>query len=364
MKKFSIAAFSALALLASSTPVYAAANYAAAKAACEFLASAPEQHKVVRGDTLWGIASRFLQNPWCWPKVWDSNRDQIRNPHWIYPGQTIYFDRTTGRLRINGERESGSAQPISTLQLSPNVVEQELETQPIPSIASNDIEPFLLRSLIVNDDELRDAPYIVASREGRVYLGKDDKAYVRGDLKGATVFHAFRRSNQVLRDPSDNRVLGYEATYLGTLQLERRAKSADEAHSFIVTNSKEEISIGDRLVPAPTQSLLSYVPHAPDPSLVARVVSVYGGVAQAGQNQIVVINKGKQNGLDPGSVLSLYRFGRVAVDLASPFPSTVKLPDEQYGVLFVFRTFEKASYGLIMEVQEPVQIGDVARSPE
>ncbi|MGH8807002.1 MAG: LysM peptidoglycan-binding domain-containing protein [Noviherbaspirillum sp.] len=374
MKKFSTAVLLlALASVASTT----AASYAeAAKSPrCAFLPNAPDQHTVVRGDTLWDISGKFLAHAWCWPQVWGMNREQIRDPHWIYPGQVIYLDRAAGRLRL-GSHVGGSgadgAGGVRTVRLAPQLRTEGLGQQAVTAIPSNVIEPFLSQPLIVEESELRDAPRIVATQEGRVMLGKDDKAYVRGDLKAGTSFQVFRPGIP-LKDPVSNAVIGYEAAYLGTIKLDRPARTADEAHVFNVVNIKQEMAVGDRLLPVPPTPILNYVPHPPEAPVDARIVSVYGGVSQAGQNQIVAINRGRKDGLDLGTVLELYRFGPIVSDRTdnSSFwafgqfgRKKVKLPDTLYGSLFIFRVFEGISYGLVMQVSDTVQIGDVAKSPE
>jgi hypothetical protein len=366
MKKFSTAGF-ILAFASSLAPMTAAAQAAALEATpkaavpkaakCEFLANAPDQHKVVRGDTLWGIAGKFLQHPWCWPQVWDLNREQIKNPHWIYPGQIVYFDRVAGRLRLG--KPAGSS---SDVRLSPQVRVEGLDQDGIPTIPTSAIEPFLSQPLAVDEATLAGSPRIVAVQEGRVYVGKNDKTYVRGDLKGGTTFQVFRPGKPLI-DPDTKATLAYEATYLGTIKLDRAAKAEDEAHRFIVATSKEEMGIGDRMVPVPPTPIMNYAPHAPIVPVAARVMGVYGGVSQAGQNQIVSINRGSKDGVDVGSVLTLYRFGITIADRTDD-KKPVKLPDEQYGTLFVFRVFNSVSYALVMQVTDVVQIGDVAKSPE
>jgi nucleoid-associated protein YgaU len=334
----------------------------ASAARCEFLANAPDQHPVVRGDTLWGISGKFLQHPWCWPQVWGLNRAQISNPHWIYPGQIVYFDRAGGRLRLGTPTGSDQTGGITDLRLSQRVRIERLDQDAIPAIPSSAIEPFLSQPLIVEENELNNTPRIVAAQEGHVFLAKNDKAYVRGDLQGGTSFQAFR-PGKPLRDPETKGIIGYEAAYLGTLKLDRAAAAENEAHRFIVTTSKEEMGVGDRLLMVPPTPIVNYMPHAPEKPVLARVVSVYGGVNQAGQNSVVTVNRGKNDGLDVGTVLTLYRFGLVIADRTDG-KKPVKLPDEKYGTLFIFRTFNNISYGLVMQVTEAVQIGDVATSPE
>lgn len=362
MKKFSTAAL-IFAFASASASLSASAADAAKTSRCAFLPNAPDQHTVVRGDTLWGISGRFLQNPWCWPQVWGLNRDQIRNPHWIYPGQIVYFDRATGRLRLGGpggeQRQAGG---LPTVRLSPRVRTEGIDQDAITSIPSNIIEPFLSQPLVIEENMLKDAPRIVSTGDGRVNLGKNDTAFVRGDLKDGTSFQAFRVGTP-LKDPVTKEVLGHEAVYLGTVKLRRAAQADNEAHAFGVVSAKQEMGVGDRLMPVPPTPIVNYVPHPPEKPIDARIVSVYGGVSQAGQNQIVTINRGKSHGIDPGTVLQLSRLGQTIADRTDG-KNPVKLPDSEYGTLFIFRVFDNVSYGLVMQVTDSVQIGDIAKSPE
>ena len=197
-------------------------------ASCEFLANAPDQHVVVKGDTLWDISGRFLEHPWCWAQVWGMNREQIRNPHWIYPNQIIYLDRAAGRLRLGAKGDQGGdLANLPTIRLAPQVRIEALGKDAVPSIPPGVIEPFLSQPLIIEADEMKDAPRIVATQEGRVYLGQDDKAYVRGDLKGGATFQVFRPAKP-LTDPVSKVVIGYEAFYLGSVTLQAEAKLGAE----------------------------------------------------------------------------------------------------------------------------------------
>ncbi len=370
MKKFSTAAF--ILALASALPLHAQAEETGS-ARCAFRPDAPNQHTVVRGDTLWDISGRFLANPWCWPKVWGMNRDEIRDPHWIYPGQIVYFDRVAGRLHLGDAAGSGgTAYGIPTLKLSPQVRASDLERHAIPTIQAHLIEPFLAQPLIVGETDLNSAAHVVAAREERVMLGAGDTAYAIGDLGGNAHFQIFRPAT-ALRDPETGGILGYEATYLGTAELVRAGRAADEAHALRVTSVKQEIGIGDRLLPQPKPTPMNYVPRPPEGEGNARIASVYGGVSQAGQNQVVTINRGSAHGLEVGHVLDLYRFGGTTIDRTTSKQTgwfsgsdkrVVQLPDHRYGTLFVFRVFDKVSYGLVMEVSDGVRVGDLARTPE
>ncbi|MEO6354630.1 MAG: LysM peptidoglycan-binding domain-containing protein [Oxalobacteraceae bacterium] len=355
--------FSTIALKLTAAPVFVALALFtmtnAQAASCEFLSNAPDQHTVVRGDTLWDISGKFLQHPWCWPQVWGLNRDQIRDPHWIYPGQIVYFDRAAGRLRLGTRTGLGGS---SNVRLLPGIRTEELGLEAVTSIDASIIEPFLSQPLIIEENQLNDTPRIVAAQEGRVFLGKNDKAYVSGDLRGGTSFQAFRPGTP-LKDPETAEVIGFEAVYLGTLKLQRAASAENEAHTFTVVSSKQEMGAGDRLLPVPPTPIMNYMPHPPENPVAARIVAIYGGVTHAGQNQVVSINRGSNHGIDIGTVLELSRYGQTIKDPADKRKS-IKLPDEQYGSLFIFRVFNRISYGLIMQVTDSVQVGDLAKSPE
>jgi len=353
MKKFSTAAV-ILALVSVFTSL-SAAQAAAGDKQCAFRSNAPDKHVVVKGDTLWGISGKFLERPWCWPKVWGMNREQIRNPHWIYPGQTVYFDRVAGVLRLGTPSVSGD------VRLSPQIRLSD-ESSAIPSIASKDLEPFLTKAMIVEEQQLNTMPRIIATGESRVVLSAGDRAYVRGDLQGADLFRVYRPATAI-KDPGTHKIIGYEAAHVGTVRLVRAAKATNEVHAFIVLDIAQEMNVGDYLVPMPPHTIVNYVPHPPETQIEARVASIYGGVINAGQNQAVVINRGKNQGIDVGTVLTLYRYGKVIKDRTNG-NKAVKLPEEEYGKLFVFRVFDNVAYALIMEVREPVQIGDAAHTPE
>ena len=346
-------------------PVHAATT-------CAFRPNAPDQHKVVKGDTLWDISGKFLEHAWCWPQVWGMNKDEIKNPHWIYPGQIVYFDRARGRLSLTPPGSGSGADGLGngTLRIAPQIRTEGLGADAIASIPSNVIEPFLSQPLIVEADELKGAPRIVSAREGRVFIAKDEKVYVRGALKGNTSFQVFRPGNP-LKDPSTGKLLAYEAVYVGTAKLNTEGKAGNDVHTFIVSESKQEMAVGDLLMPAPPTAVRNYVPHQPDHMVESRVIGIYSGVSYAGQNQVVSVNRGTVDGLDVGSVLQLYTLGKTIKDrtdtgkgMFSMGAPMVKLPDEQSGTLFIFRVFKHISYGLIMQVTDPVEVGDVVKSPE
>ncbi len=350
-----------------SASVSTSAFAAKRSAQCTFLPNAPDQHVVVKGDTLWGISGLFLEHAWCWPEVWGMNRQEIKNPHWIYPGQVIYLDRAAGRLRLGRPLGRGNDAPggLPTIRLSPQIRAENIKNDAITTIPASVIEPFLSQPLVLEESEFKDTPHIVAAGQGHVNMAKSEKAYAVGDLHDLTNFQVYRPSTPLI-DPVTKKILGYESVYVGTLKLTRAGKTPDEAHSFLVTNAKEEMTVGDHLLPVPNMEMTNYVPHPPADPVNGHIVSIYGGVAQAGQNQTVSINLGLKDGMDIGTVLKLYRLGEIVDDRAADKKekSSVKLPDEEYGTLFVYRVFNNVSYGLIMSVSDSAQIGDIVRNPE
>lgn len=350
----------------------------------ELAANAPDSYKVKRGDTLWAISKLFLKSPWRWPELWGMNKDDIKNPHLIYPGQMLYLDKSNGRARLS-TRRSGS--DLETIKLSPQIRATSLKDQSIPTLQNHLIEPFLAEPIIVDEQTLAAAPRFVAAQEGRVLLSTGDRAYARSASGTALStekgqpkqFRIFRNATP-LKDPTTGDVLGYEAQYIGRAELVRGesvqkeraagAKDAKDLQTDIVpatldiTRSKEEIRTGDRLLPEPALEVLSYTPHAPSSPTEARIVSVYGSaVAKVGQNQIVVINRGTQDGMERGHILAIQSNGERLIDKTGEKWQDIKLPDERYGLLMVFRPFEKLSYALVLEVTQPVKIGDWLINP-
>lgn len=337
----------------------------------ELAPNAPDSYTVQRGDTLWDISRLFLTTPWRWPELWGMNLDQIRNPHLIFPGQVLYLVKQDGRATLRLARP-GDGMPDNTVKLGPRVRSQVLDNGAIAAIPLHLIGPFLNDAVVFETNELAGAPRIVATQEGRVLVSRGETAYVRGDLGGARDFRLFREAKPLL-DPQTREILGYEARYVGTAALERPAEDRVAANgrpeivpaTFRINDLRLEAGIGDRLHPVPQSDLIAYAPHAPAQPVDGRVVSIYGDGLNAGQNQIVAINRGARDGIERGHVLALWRAGEPAVDRTGTDgrPQVIRLPDERHGLLFVFRTFERVSYALIVSVQEPVRTGDRFTQP-
>jgi hypothetical protein len=318
----------------------------------ELAPDAPDRHIVVPGDTLWGIASMFLKDPFRWPEIWRLNSEDIKNPQRIYPGQVVILDRSNGeqpQLKIG---KLVKAEP--RIYVSSN-------TDAIPAIPQNIIEPFLARPLVVESATFENAARIIAFQDGRLSVASGNIVYATEANAKATHWQVFRAGKPMI-DPDDEdgkKVLGYEADYLGTARLVRPGSPS----TFEIATSKEEIGSNDYLLPAPPLQIVNYVPHAPAKPIAGRIIKLYGGVGEAGKFSIVSLSRGKQDGLEVGHVLAIYRTGAEVQNMRDGKTETHRLPEERYGLLFVFRVFDRVSYALIMDAPRPVVEGDTVRNP-
>lgn len=323
----------------------------------------PARYVVVKGDTLWGISSRFLKNPWKWPDLWGVNKDVVRNPHLIYPGDVLVLDLTgaTPRLRLEGAPDGGLSRwygyELQESKLAPQMRSQALAPLPIPTIPAKVIEPFLIRPLIVNPAQVAAAPQIVASVDQRVIVSTGDTAYVVGlDQKKGQRWQVYRQG-RVFQDPDSKEVLGFEAVYLGDANV----TGFGRVSTVQVVSSIQEISKGDRLTVAPPLQSAPYVPHAPSRPVEGRVIAGSDGtVSEMGTYSVVILNRGARDGLEVGHVLGLYRSeGTIAVSATE----SLALPEQRYGLVMVFRVFERMAYGLVMISNRPVNVLDTFRNP-
>lgn len=359
------------------------ANQVAQKgvALSELAPNAPERYTVKSGDTLWDISKLFLKSPWRWPELWGMNLDDIKNPHKIYPGQVLVLERSgdLATLRVIGSGDSGEP---NTVRVTPRTRYESLGDLALPALRTRVIEAFLAEPLIVDEAGLKSAPRIVSTQENRVLLTQGDRAYARGTtaplLDNEPRVQQFRifREAVPLKDPGTGEVLGYEAHYVGKATLARGEgttevegekgvmSSAIVPATIDITIAKEEIRVGDRMLPEPAREINTYIPRAPKGPVSARIVSVYGNaVMNAGQNQVVAINRGKQDGMEPGEVLAILKDGARVVDKSDEAKPLMKLPDERNGLLMVFKTFDRVSYALILEITDSVRVGDRLVNP-
>jgi len=354
----------------------------------------PDEYVVQKGDTLWDISARFLQEPWYWPTIWQGN-PQIENPHLIYPGDVITLTFKDGQpmLTVNA---SGMGVNGRNVKLSP-VVRSYDRDDAIPSIPVDAIQQFLTRPRIVTDEEMANWPYVVSSFDEHLVSGAGNKLYVRGLSEDSTEtrYGLYRKGPAYINPRKDkDEILGYEALYLGDVVIEKWGDPA----SVIVTLSKQEILNGDRLVAESDEDANNeFTPSTPYRDIDANILSVINGVAEIGQFQVVVVDVGDGDGIEVGSILGIYQSGNVVRDeIASEIkrnyevadndfigalvkgindsglvgylgrwntkPELIELPAEYAGILMVFRIFENVSYALVMEAVSPIHVYDSVRN--
>jgi LysM repeat protein len=350
----------------------------------ELAPGAPERYTIKKGDTLWAISVLYLKSPWRWPELWGMNKQQIANPHLIYPGQMLVLVKTAeGRAILKLAGTEGTPMPapeapapapapaakpappaLPVHKLEPRVRDLgDISAEPIPSIPNRLIEPFLSQPMIVSADDLAKYPRIVATPEDRVYLGRSDQAYVRGiDDPSQTNFHVFRPAKPLFEpgDVDHRKPIAYEAYFLGTARVLKHG----EVSTLIIVESRAEIGVEDRLVPIEHEPLITYAPHEPRRAVEGWLISVYGGIGDVGAQSIVTLDRGARDGLDIGTVLAVNRAGKTIRDATASRSEYVKLPDERVGQMFVFRVFDRLSYALVMTANGPIKVGDRFSLPD
>lgn len=367
----------------------------------------PNSYVVVKGDTLWDIAGRFLSRPWQWPAIWKVN-PQIENPNLIYPGDIISLSYENGSPILNLTR--GGLQHLGgrDFKAFPGVREYEHDNA-IPPIPLDAIQQFLSRPRVVSEREIEQAAYVVGSQDSHLASGVGGRIYIRAlEQLGAAKYSVFRPGGPY-RDPDTNAILGYEALHVGDVSIEKLGDPA----TGVLTWTNREVLDGDRVMPQEQQEYLEFIPHAPAAAIDGKIISVIDGVSQIGQFNVVVLNKGSADGLEPGHVLAIHQAGEIIDDqlgtamaakkrneellraeeenpsavgrffdhVANNFraaklsvdaalgertggaPMKVQLPEERAGELMVFRTFEGVSYALVMDTQRPIHIFDKVRNP-
>lgn len=318
----------------------------------------PDTYVVKKGDTLWDISSMFLRDPWYWPEIWYVN-PQVENPHLIYPGDVLTLVYVDGQPQIRSSR-GAVASASGTERLSPRIREESL-SEAVTTIPYDVIAPFLDKGMVLSKDEIDGLPHIVALRDDHLVGASGNDAYVRGDVSAVDSAYSVVHIGEKLVDPDDGDLLGYEGVYVAEGVVRRGGDPA----TVSLSESRREAMKGDRLVARSEPLALQFEPRAPDRPVEGRIVHVVDGVTQIGQYQVIVINRGARHGLTPGHVLSVWQAGdRVSDDVdSSLFGRKVQLPDEQAGLLMVFKTYDRLSYALVVRAQGPMHTLDKVRNP-
>ena len=312
----------------------------------------PQAYTVVKGDTLWDIAGRFLAYPWQWPEVWYVN-DQIRNPHKIYPGDRLRLVYVDGQPRLLGGRTSG----VGVERLSPQVREMPLDGA-IPMIPIDAIRNFLRGPRLVTSDELAASPYLLAFDDDHLVGGQGVNIYVENLTPEKAYTYSLVRRGEMYRDPDNGDLLGYEAIPVGDAEVLEYGTPS----TAVVSRSIREALVGDRLLSAEPEAFSeNFYPRAPAGPIDGRIIAVTDGLSNIGQYQIVTLNRGTNHGLEPGHVLDILQANRTAQDPYSI--RRVALPESFAGQLIVFKVTPRVSFGLVMSITEPVHKLDKVEKP-
>jgi hypothetical protein len=320
---------------------------------------------VKKGDTLWGISETFLQDPWKWPEIWHAN-EQIENPHLIYPGDVIRLVYVGGKPKLTLDRPESTGiegnavtqLPNGTVKLSPRPRISKLDSV-IPAIPLDAVQSFLVENRVMTEAELDGAPYVVAGGDRRILLGAGDKLYVRGDVDTSQTAYGIYRKGISFKDPDTGEVLGWEAIQLG---LSKLTDTEGEISTLRLLTTSKDIRVGDRLLPTVERQVDSvFYPKSPKVDVEGKIIHVFGGVRNVSQYNVVVINRGERETVAVGDVLAIYRRGEQVRDRITS--ELLQLPDERAGLMIVFRTFEKVSFGLVLKAQKTLKVLDIVKNP-
>jgi len=328
--------------------------------------NAPDSYVVKRGDTLWGIAKVFLRDPWFWPEIWQVNK-QIQNPHLIYPGDSLRLVYIDGKPRVTLQR--GTMERGDSARVLPRVRSEPLEAA-ITTIPYATVAAFMSKPSVLANEQIKGAPYVFATRDSHVVISNGDILYARGFQSPAEMGTRYNviRVGDPLRDPDDNRIVGYDGIFTGAGHITRGGDPA----TLIMTESSRETEPGDKLFAGGVDVPLDFIPSSPKMKINGRIMAVSDGVTVIGQYQVVVINRGARDGLAPGNVLAVFGLGGYVRDTVSKGylggmsrlgTKNVRLPDERTGTFMVFKTFDQISYGLIMEAKNIIRVEDLVENP-
>jgi nucleoid-associated protein YgaU len=336
----------------------------------------PDVYYVKEGDTLWDIATTFLDSPWRWPEIWHVN-EEISNPHLIYPGDVIRVERDgDGEPKLvmeRGKKESASPdaqeqarpQPEGegrTVELSPKMKEVPQETA-IPSVSLKEIQPFLQGGAVVSRQEIAGAPNVVGGQDARVTFGQGDTIYARDRQKrwnDRPADYGIYRVGEEYVDPETREILGYEARRVGQARVTEVEGDMAVLH---VHASSEDIRADDRLFMSRNRDEVraNFQPSGPSEPVTGSIIRFFGRLNSVAKNDVVVIDRGQRDGLEPGNMLAVYQDQRVVRDEVSD--QLVSLPSVKAGSLLLFRVFDKVSYGLVVESKKPLKKKDVVTNP-
>jgi len=354
---------------------------------------APDRHVVVKGDTLWDISAKFLKSPWLWPELWQGNRDHIKNPHLIYPGDVVFLIMTPDGPRLSR---------LEAVKLGPSIHSEMIAAKDaIPTIPYDSIRPFLRRPLLDNAEALAKAPKLIGTEDSRNLISLGDRVYAVG-IAGDTMKWSIVRLGKSLKSPATGEELAREVEYVGEAKILANGSPA----TLEIVGAEREVMLGDHLVPTVEAEQIDFLPRAPDKPVAGQIISAFGGSQASGRHATVIIDKGRADGIEPGYVLEAFHpgktLGRVEGEgrfdsyspksgyldsakergLSSPLDvfngdvvptpdpkreaaatGSTQLPDVRVGLIMVYQVFDKVSYALVMESTSPLFLLDTVVNP-
>lgn len=321
----------------------------------------PETYVVQKGDTLWDISGKFLEKPWLWPEVWHAN-PEIANPHLIYPGDTLKLVYVDGKPRLVVTRgEAGKTlkvSPAGDTKLNPRIRVEELESA-IPAIPLDVIDPFLSGTRVLGPGKLEGAPYVLMGTQKHVVAGAGDTVNARGEFDPKVPVYGVFRKGKVYTDDATGEVLGIQAIDIGSAKV---TVAEGDVAKLSILRSTQEVRIGDRLLPSEERRIDAiFYPSPPAKDISGHIIDVEGGVSQIGPMNVVLIDKGERDGIETGNVLAVFQKGETVRDPVTG--EKVKLINERAGLMMVFNVFEKTSFGLVLQADRPLSVGEVVKNP-
>ena len=335
--------------------------------------NAPKSYVVKKGDTLWDISAKFLQQPWLWPKLWRIN-PEIENPHLIYPGEALnlVFDEQGRPMLVKGK---------PAIKWSPKVRSSLKEQNPVETISLNVLSPFIKYDTVLSETEMASSPYVLGSDDGYKSSVDGVKLYVNGDLSVGKSYAVYQKAEAIL-SPVTEEVIGYHARLVGTGKAIRQGDKSNKSPATIyVEGAIREIRSGDIVKPVNEGQMLPsfFTMQAANDSINGSIIKASNGMREFGKLEVVFIDQGTSHGLKQGDVLSVNRLSPGIVEtnegpvyskdasrwnrMANDSDSDYKMPEESIGNMMVFKVFEQVSMALILNSEKPLRLQDSVMAP-
>jgi hypothetical protein len=314
-------------------------------------------HIVERGDTLWDLASRYLQNPYLWPQIWDANK-HITDAHWIYPGDPVLFPDMSVIAESAGEELAlGGPEGVGEGFEAEGLVGEGAGGGAAAALRPVTEETALQCAMYVVGKEEDDSLYVIGSELGgdKVALAERDIVYLsKGSNDGVRAgdLYSLHHVSYPVRHPVTGRKIGTKVETTGWVKV---ILVKENTATAVIEESCIDVHAADYLKPFERVNVPMVVPqpHAdrltPPTGKVDRyVVDLQDDAAMAGQGQFVIIDAGSADGISPGSVFSVYRI---------MYPS-VPTPRSVVGEVTVVKTRDATSTAKITYSSQEIMVGD------